>query len=94
MEYEVSHLIWCDPCCAENWDVVSGWIWAGKAASRSGVLRVPTWCRSCEAELPAGSSVEAVTLFNDRPAHREWEDEYLAADPGDDANGYGNWEEL
>ena len=89
----VSHLIWCDACCAENWDEVSGWIWEGKAAARSGRLRVPTWCRSCEAELSVGASAEAVTLFHERPVHREWEDEYLAADPRDDANGYTGWEE-
>lgn len=94
MEYRVSHLIWCDACCGENWDTVSTWIWDGKAAARSGRLRVPTWCRSCDAELPIGASVEAVTLFHDRPAHREWEDEYLGVETDGDANGLSGWEDV
>ncbi len=93
MDNEVSQLIWCEACCAENWDDVSRWIWAGKAVARSGVLRVPTWCRCCEAELSVGTIVEAVTIFNERPVHREWEDEYLVAEIDEDANGLTGWGE-
>lgn len=89
----MKQLIWCEACCAENWDEVSRRVWAGTAVTRSGVLRVPTWCRCCEAELQVGASVEAVTVFNGRPVHREWEDEFLVAEPDGFMNGYTDWDE-
>ncbi len=74
-------MIWCDECTGENWDDVRRWIHEGRGAARSGVLKVKAECRSCGAELPVGSSVEAITLHGGG-AYASWEEEYIHPDGG------------
>lgn len=74
-------MIWCDECCGENWEDVSRWVDEGRASTRSGTLKIATACRSCDAPLPVGSSVEAITIHGGGK-YCPWEDEFLAAETG------------
>ena len=78
-------LIWCDACCGENWDEVSTWVREGRAATRSGRLKVAVECRGCGVELLPGESAEAITLHGGG-GYFGWEDDYLEAETG--------WEEI
>ncbi len=48
--------------------------------TRSGTLRAPDRCRSCDAQPSEGDSVEAITLYHRPPEATRWMDEVLASD--------------
>jgi len=70
-------MIWCELCYLRNADDVACWVYEGRGALVQGVLSVPAECRSCEAELPAGHRVFAVTLRHGGRWYEPWESAYL-----------------
>jgi len=79
MEELVTQMIWCEYCCREGWGQVSSWVWAGRAVTRSGTLKVPVECKSCGDELPVGSRVEAIALNWEDP-DTDWMRDFVVTD--------------
>lgn len=75
---DTTRMIWCELCYWRNADDVVRWVYEGRGAAVGGVLRVPAECRSCEAELQAGSRAAAVTLRHGGPWYERWEQDVLA----------------
>jgi hypothetical protein len=74
----ITRMIWCELCYVHQIGDVDRWMYEGRGALVQGVLRVPAECRSCEAELPTGHRVFAVTLRHGGPWYEPWEWDYLA----------------
>lgn len=82
-------MVWCEECTAENWDDVSTWKWDGHAVTRSGRLKAPGRCRSCDAELSEGDYVEAITLYHTPPDATRWMEALIAFDEENAGAGEG-----
>jgi hypothetical protein len=80
MDTTTTRMIWCEICYYRNADDVAHWVYEGRGAAVDGVLRVAAECRSCEAQLQAGTRVVAVTLRHGGPWYQRWEWAYLACE--------------
>jgi hypothetical protein len=77
---KTSCMVWCEDCTAENWDDVSAWKWEGRAVTRSGTLKAPRRCKSCEAELAAGARVEAIMVYDNLHLTTRWMEKLVVLD--------------